>query len=631
MNLQEYNQKILLEHKKKVATRTDWHSLLVMEYCKQNNIPLNEGLFDTIRKGIGSAWETGKYYAGKAGSLEKGGKIFGRGKAEKELTAEYEAAAEKLANSYISKWFQEFKGTFKEFPNMKSQEEFFKAVTSMAAAYDSIVEGVKQKKLKPEEANAIIGSLRSVVKVTLDRDLADIYKHFRESLIKEEPVDYAKETGTMKGLNSTTLPKVLAALGALGIGFGWLVKQAWFLNLFKSTRTIRFMYRILTSGRTLGVTEHLAVLMGSPGANISGMGVSDFLVKMKANGLVDAAGNPTPNLLNLARDAGNNDFAKWWADNLAGPDHAGQTLAEAIPLSGAGAPMAGGQIFTSTVTTHVTPLISGGTLSTVGTAVVGLGPLLSTLGIGLVLSGAAVYALRQKGLKSSRAEQLATLLNKMQDVEGSGEETGPTPQPEPQPEAQPEERTGPEVVITFDKPIDEMALALLGVADKYQRIPSDSKVRAGKIGPNPNGSEEEKTLNREFQRLKRKIERLITKEIETLIGRKTGYASNIMESKIIKEYSPDNTQPIVKETDTIMQMIKKAFKLKELPNKHGTEDERRKYRQYFQLAVKVKNNVVDALKSDPEFKKLKLISLHEKKIVNESTMNRWRLIAGIAK
>lgn len=420
MTLEQYNTIILENHAKLVSQKRDFHSLVVQEFLKENQVLLiKEGLFDTLKNKAASAWQTGKYQLGKLGSLEKGGKIFGRGKASKQLSAEYEAAADKLAKQAVTKVFMEtFKKSYPEFPNMKDEQQFQKAIEEIGKVYDAVVEGaVKKKTLDITEANAIIAALRSLVKVTLDRDLADVYKHFNESLLNEaEPVDYAKETGTMKGLSSTTAPKVLAALGALGLGFGWLVKQAWFKSMFLNPQTYTKVIKTLASGNKKGVTEHLAMLIGKPGDNISGMKVADFISNMKAHNLVDAAGNPTQNLLNLAKDAGNTNFATWWTNNLAGPAHAQQTLAQAIPLSGAGASGAGGDILTGKVVSHL-GLAGGGGLSATGTALVGLGPLLSMLGIGAVLSGAAIYALRQKGLKSSRAQRLATLMNTMQDID----------------------------------------------------------------------------------------------------------------------------------------------------------------------------------------------------------------------
>jgi len=427
LDLNLLNEQIRLNHLELVSKQQDWHTLVAIQYAKDNNLPLNEGIYDKLK----SAWQNAKYQFGKLGSIEKGGKIIGRGEATKQLTAEREAAIEKLAKSTISTAFMsKFKQTYPEFPNMKTQEEFVKATTEMAALYDSIKKAVEDKKLDASEANGLIASLRSLVKVTLDRDLSDVYKHFNESLIKEqENTDYAKESETMKGLSSNTLPKVLAALGALGVGFGWLVKQSWFLSLFRSARTASSIVRVITTGNKLGVTEHLATLMGRPGTNISGMKVSDFIANMKSHstGLLDSAGNPTTNFINMARDAGNPNFATWWATNIAAPANATKTLGQAIPLSGAGAPGAGGDIFTSTVTRAVTPIIGGGTLSAAGASIAALSPVLTTLGIGAFTAGAAVYLIRQKGLKSSRAQLLADLMNTMQDVKGGGKSSEQQP------------------------------------------------------------------------------------------------------------------------------------------------------------------------------------------------------------
>jgi len=312
----------------------------------------------------------------------------------------------------------DFPNTDKGKSNTDGYNEFKYALEQIAIVYDSVYKAAADGKLDATIANQFIANLRSYVKHNLDNELSDYYKHAireQQETNEKQPVDYAAESETIKGLKSNKAPIILAGLGAMGVGFGWLVKQPWFLDFFKNPQTFKQITYTLTNGHKLGVTEHLAALTGQ--GNISGMKVSDFMTLMKGKGLVDNVGNPTSNLLNLARDAGNGNFANWWATNLAGPAHANQTLAQAIPMSGAGAPGAGGDIFTKKIIKQVTAKIAqGGGLTAVGTTVTSLGPLATILGIGLVSAGAAVKALRVASLKKSRAADMAKLLNQMQNV-----------------------------------------------------------------------------------------------------------------------------------------------------------------------------------------------------------------------
>ncbi len=341
----------------------------------------------------------------------------------------------------IAKNAPEFPNTDKGKSNTDGFAEFVYALKELATAYDSIFKAATTGEMPAVLANELIADLRNYIKFNLDNELSDYYKHAlrenktnKNSLLERAfggqgfsagvkdndnsqntDVDYAAESETIKDLKSTKAPKILAALGALGLGFEWLVKQPWFLQLFKNPTTAKQLIQTLTKGHTQGVTQHLATLTGQ--SNLSGMKVSDFISLMKSKGLVDSAGNPVSNLIKLASDAGNNNFAKWWATNLAGPTHANQTLAQAIPLSGAGAPGAGGDIFTKQVTSKVgETIMQGGGLSAVGATVSSLGPLAGVLGIGLIASGAAIAVLRKASLQKSRAAIMASVLNIMQNV-----------------------------------------------------------------------------------------------------------------------------------------------------------------------------------------------------------------------
>ena len=80
-----------------------------------NEANLEEGPF-------GNAWGAVKSLVAKGGSLEKGGKLFGRGKASKEMIAKYDAALEKAGAAALKDLDAKLKEKFPNFPNMGNKE-----------------------------------------------------------------------------------------------------------------------------------------------------------------------------------------------------------------------------------------------------------------------------------------------------------------------------------------------------------------------------------------------------------------------------------------------------------------------------------------------------------------------------
>ncbi len=419
------------------------------EYKKQTGVGVvDEGKF---RDWVKSAWSSAKYAASKAGRFDQGGSIFGRDKAKKAGREKYDKASASVeANKIVGKFWKDFKDKYKEFPNMKSQEEFFQSLQEFGVLYDSLVAAAEKKEIDADEANKIIASLRDIVQVTIDNDLASVYVPLNENDIDlsqieiiteqeeeknqftkksksqvEDDTDYAGETETNKNLKSNTLPLVLAGLGALGVGFGWLIQQPWFIAMFKTPDIITDITKVIREKN--GITQQLALLNGNPTADYSNMKVADFFADMKKHQLIDASNAPTKNLLNIANEAGNSKFANWWSTNLLNADP-NATLSKVIPVSGAGAAGAGGDVLTSKVLKTITKsLVKTGAsaLAASGAAAIA-GPALVLGGITLLAGGALVKALRVKGLKSSRSQLLSTLLNQLKDVksEGGDEEGG---------------------------------------------------------------------------------------------------------------------------------------------------------------------------------------------------------------
>ena len=158
-----------------------WYGLVKEEY---NKLLLESGRPDLLEEGF---WEKAKYYMGKFGSLEKGGKIFGRGKAEREAKLKLANAIDNASNKLVKELDVKMREEFPEFPNMEKQEEWVKALLNVGAVYDSIVAATEKDPKDPEyldshSANAVIKTLRLYTRHQLDYKLSDIYKHFKECL-----------------------------------------------------------------------------------------------------------------------------------------------------------------------------------------------------------------------------------------------------------------------------------------------------------------------------------------------------------------------------------------------------------------------------------------------------------------
>ena len=138
---------------------------------------LSEGLISEA-----DAWETLKYLASKAGRMEKGGKIIGRGKADKENKAKVEAALSKPATILISDLRDKLEKIYPGFPNTEGTSEFGMAVVEIWMVYDSIVEGVKNGQMEPVAANALIRALYDLVDRYKNYVLADVGRHFTENV-----------------------------------------------------------------------------------------------------------------------------------------------------------------------------------------------------------------------------------------------------------------------------------------------------------------------------------------------------------------------------------------------------------------------------------------------------------------
>jgi len=439
------------------------------------------GLWDKIKGAMARGAETAKYQLGKAGSMEKGGTILGRGKASKEASAELDAIMAKAENATLKGFFDRLKEEHPEYPNQKSQEDFVGALQEIGIFFASLHAAAGKKEgeegyLPCQIANAIIDDLKKVVQKTLDYDLSDVYKHFKENkdlegaLVDEGFMDRikgavkgfkdagapaggqdapeersparltGKDSSTIKGLKSNLLPALLA-LGGAAAGMGHiLVNQPWFLELVTKKAAnpkviIQTLQKTLNVKPGEGPTQMLGrLLQANPGHYAPDVPVATMLQDMQAAGIGPEA------MAKLGRNPAS--WLKNWNQMMASPEAGSQTLGQFFgpdAIKGlAWDPTAAGAGVDIGKTVVKTIAQGGGSAAAAGAATVAAASWATgVLGIGLLASAAAVKAIRIKGLKSSRAQGLNDLMNTLNPVDcdegpGTGEECpeGQTRNPE---------------------------------------------------------------------------------------------------------------------------------------------------------------------------------------------------------
>tara|TARA_R100001082_G_C4364732_1_gene161288 strand:+ start:1398 stop:3335 length:1938 start_codon:yes stop_codon:yes gene_type:complete len=410
-------------------------------------------------------WQKIKYKLGKLGSLEKGGKILGRGKASEEASAELQAIMDKAENATLKGFFDRLKEEHPEYPNQESQEDFIRAQQEIGAFFASLHFAAAKKEgeegyLPCQIANAIIDDLRKVVQKTLDYDLSDVYKHLTEQEKEElnelfgrpsreerwaaiaagedDPAEKkasprltGKDSSTIKGLKSNLLPALLA-LGGAAAGMGHiLVNQPWFLELVTKkganpkviTQTLS---KVLNVKPGEGPTQMLGrLLQANPGHYGADVPVATMLQDMQAAGIGPEA------MAKLGRNPAS--WLKNWNQMMASPEAGSQTLGQFFgpdAIKGlAWDPTAAGAGVDIGKTVVKTMAQGGGSAAAAGAATAAAASWATgVLGIGLLASAAAVKAIRIKGLKSSRAQALNDLMNTLNPVdckEGPGEDPPP--------------------------------------------------------------------------------------------------------------------------------------------------------------------------------------------------------------
>jgi len=359
--LEQLNQKARRMHIELSEVRQDFYSLVTLamvdELAGQSvddpNL-LDEGL-----------WSKLKYGLGKLGSLEKGGKLFGGKKAKAEAYAQkivpaLQSASGKVVQDLLAKLKEEYPG----FPNMEENVEHLGALMQIGAAYDSVVAAVEAGEMEAVAANELIKALRDVVEYYRDYELADVYKHFKEGAETEEV------------LSEVNLNRLIRLVQTQKMSPMDAIRRIEKSGPLRGRSKRAAMDQIKTIGKNLYGPGGTAAAGGGTAAGAASAG--------GAGGAAGGAGG-------AAGGAGGG--AAGAAPNL------GQSMQPALGQS-----MQPGMASVKTVGTGATNLGAGATAAYWA----------SVLGIAAVASGAAIAALRAKGRKSSRTQQMNALLDEFE-------------------------------------------------------------------------------------------------------------------------------------------------------------------------------------------------------------------------
>lgn len=399
-------------------------------------------------------WSKLKNFVARAGSLEKGGKIFGRSEKEKAAKDQIENVLNKKNREMIKNLDAALKkikqkGEKLSWPNNEDEFMFRDGAAEIAVVYNSIV---NSKEMDAVAKNAAIDDLRIYVKKLIDYDLADVYKSFNENQKKEMldeifglsndeklakamakldqedaggPISAkGDETAVGKGLESNLLPGLLAAGGAGAL----LASSPWFQELLTTTdvtqepdKIVKIVNDTVVGDATKGdgLTQMLGRLAkGDPAAFKGNTKAVDFFKDIKQLGITPD--NPG-GLADMADNSG--DFNKSWEAIKgvmeANPD---ATLTDLFVADGKvnpaffikkAAPLIKRTV-TSVIKKGATTAVKGGVGASLGKLAAATG--LAKMGIPLVAGGALIKSLRQKGKDQSRFQVLNQVLKDLKPV-----------------------------------------------------------------------------------------------------------------------------------------------------------------------------------------------------------------------
>jgi len=414
-------------------------------------------------------WAKLKNFVARAGSIEKGGEIFGRSEKTQAAQKQIQNVLGKKSNQMIKdldaalKQIKQ-KGEKLGWPNNTEEFTFRDGAAEIAVVYNSIV---NHKEMDAVAKNALIDDLRIYVKKVIDYDLSDVYKHMNESQKQElldelfgfgksktqkaiDAVDAmsdeeartaatgekpskssggpisakGNDTAVGKGLESNLLPGLLAAGGVGAL----LASSPWFQELLTTTDVTQEPDKIVKivndtvvgdAQKGDGLTQMLGRLTkGDPAAFTGDTKAVDFFKDIDKLGITPD--NPA-GLADMADNSG--DFSKSWGAIKgameANPD---ATLTDLFVADGKvnpaffikkGAPLVQKAI-TSVVKKGATTAVKGGAGATLGKLAAATG--LANMGIPLVAGGALVKFLRKKGLDQSRFQVLNQVLTSLKPV-----------------------------------------------------------------------------------------------------------------------------------------------------------------------------------------------------------------------
>ncbi len=436
-----------------------------------------------------SLWDNVKYYLGKLGRYKAGGKILGKGKIDQEAGAKIQKIIDKKGNEFIQTLHQSIqtqnakdKG---EFPNNRDPEIFLNIVLSIAEVYDSIVAA---SKLKPNEegylpidaANNIISDLREYVKKYLDVDvnwvssimdseeeseedvlITDSEEHINEdraadvrAQLQAKGGDEEIENERMKTLKSWKLPLALMGAGASFGALSWLIEYIFPAEKITTYSPQQFQE---IAEKTIGdvkpgdgFTQTLNSIP-SLGTNLTPQSSPDEVI----NALSKIGGGDAQVGVDIVTQQGgvfrDPELAHQTLSELVKNPHGhGDTLKDVFKGDWAGTGKSAGDTLVTlpggTIKMMMLKMFTRWVAKTVvkkSAIALFAGPILKTLGIGLLAAGALVKLFREKGKRQSRAKTLNDLLQSLQFVKGEGV-LPPPPEPEPEPEP------GPEPIIPPD-------------------------------------------------------------------------------------------------------------------------------------------------------------------------------------
>ena len=410
--------------------------------CEELHRAHKQGL---LEEGV---WDSLKHTVAKTlGTWEKGGKIRGRGKrdaaaraqAEKSLEA-IEAKAGAAAKNLIGKLREEFKET--GFPNQKNHIEFVEQATEIIIFYDSIVKAheTDQMKMPAVLANPIIENLRIIVKRFLDYELWDYYKHaLKEELQLEEgweeeaayqdvksgekegPMAGDKDSTTIASHKSLKLPAILGILAGSSVLADIFIKS----SVFKGMATKIISTPGSPGSKVPAIKKVFKTLGPDPGegmtqmvARMTGQTIDENTTMDQFFKIAKQLGITPGNIEKVGVDLGADPGAYAAAAKQAGAARLGDVFGTNQTFwldNGASSTTTVFKLFVKTIGKTAGKTIAKTTA--IGKMGALAGPFLAPLGVALGLSALGVYALRKKGLKSSRAQVLNDILQQLDFVE----------------------------------------------------------------------------------------------------------------------------------------------------------------------------------------------------------------------